>query len=271
MKHWLLLLLGLLALPWPAAAQTLTLADRQGSTSFTAASLLANPAATSVAIANDLPYKRAMTYRAIPAGALLKGLKLGADDYIQARATDGFSIGIPARLITAGAASGVEAFLAIEDPGRKWPSLPGKKASAGPFYLVWRARNPHDVSSEYWVYMLAALSVVDSPVKRWPGLAVDASVPATDPVRRGLDRYITVCIACHKFNGEGEGEQGPDLGRPMNPVDYFQLPALKMLLRDPTSVRTWAEHKMPGFSSNMLSDTDIDDIVAWLRYKAGRR
>ncbi len=69
-------------------------------------------------------------------------------------------------------------------------------------------------------------------------------------------------------DGEGEGEQGPDLGRPMNAVDYFQLPALRKLLRDPASVRTWPEHTMPAFAPATLSDGDIDAIVDWLAYKA---
>ncbi len=272
MKYWLLLLVGLLALPLPAAAQVkFTVTNRQDAKSFTIAQLLSDPATRTVTIDKDVGYKRAMTYRAIPVQTLLKDLKIADDDYIQARASDGFSVGIPARLLEADPASGVEAFIAIEKPGEKWPALPDKKESAGPFFLVWQVKKPGVISSEYWPYKLVELSVADSPFKRWPGLAVDASVPATDPVRRGLDRFAAVCMACHRFKGEGEGEQGPDLGRPMNPVEYFQLPALKKLLRDPTSVRTWAEHKMPGFDPDTLSDEDIDGVIAWLSYKAGRR
>jgi mono/diheme cytochrome c family protein len=272
MRTLLLLLLTLLALPLPAAAQLkLTVVDRQGSKSFTIAQLLSDPAARTISIDKDVSYKRAMTYRAIPVQVLLRDLKIAPDDYIQARASDGFSVGIPARLLAADPASGVEAFVAIEKPGEKWPNLPGKKESAGPFFLVWQAKTPGLVSSEYWPYKLAELSVADSPFKRWPGLAVDASVPATDPIRRGLDRFVAVCIACHRFKGEGEGEQGPDLGQPMNPVEYFQLPALKKLLRDPTSVRTWPDRKMPTFDPEMLSDDDIDGVIAWLGYKAGRK
>ena len=270
MRIHLLLVLTLLALPLPAAAQLkLTVADRQGSKSFTIAQLLSDPATKQVTIDKDVSYKRAMTYRAIPVQALLKDLKIAPDDYIQARASDGFSVGIPARLLEADPASGVEAFVAIEKPGEKWPNLPGKKDSAGPFFLVWQANKPGLISSEYWPFKLAELSVTDSPFKRWPGLAVDASVPATDPVRRGLDRFVAVCIACHRF--KGEGEQGPDLGQPMNPVEYFQLPALRKLLRDTTSVRVWPDHKMPTFDPEMLSDADIDGVIAWLGYKAGRK
>lgn len=260
-----------------AQAPTLTVADRTSSRTYTRPELLADPRLRTIVIAYDPVYRRPMTYRAIAVAELLKGARIGDDDYVQARATDNFSVGIPAGLLMAtrppGAAPSIaEAFLAIEDPAQPWPAIPGgAKGTAGPFYVVWRGGARSDISSEYWAYHLAALTVTDSPYRRWPGLAVSADVPETDPVRRGLDRFVAVCMACHRFNGEGEGEQGPDLARPMNPVDYFQPAALKKLLRDPRSVRTWPEAKMPAFDAESLSDADIDAIVAWLTYKARQR
>lgn len=253
-----------------AQAQTLTLADRHSSTRFTAQDLLADPATRTVTI-DDIVYRRAMTYRAIPSAVLLKRLAVGDDDYVQARATDNFSIAIPARLLEM-ASPDSEAFVAIEDRAAPWPALPNdkKKTSAGPFSIVWRTGGATRISSEYWAYKLAALTVTDSPFKRWPALGVEASVPATDPIRRGLDRFVAVCMACHQFKGEGEGTQGPDLGTPMNPVDYFKPEALRKFLRNPASVRHWPDQKMPAFSQDALSDTDIDAIVAWLSYKAKR-
>ena len=87
----------------------------------------------------------------------------------------------------------------------------------------------------------------------------------------GFDRFVAVCMACHRFKGEGEGTQGPDLATPMNPVDYFKPEALRKFLRDPASVRHWPDQKMPAFPQDALSDTAIDAIVAWLSYKAKRR
>jgi mono/diheme cytochrome c family protein len=260
-----------LALTVAAQGQTLTFADRESSKSYTVQELLADPATREVTI-DDVVYHRAMTYRAIPTAELLKRMKAGDDDYVQARATDNFSIAIPARLLKTVTAD-TEAFVAIENPTTPWPPLlRGKdKASAGPFYIVWRTGSATNISSEYWAYKLAAFTVTDSPFKRWPGLRVEASVAATDPIRRGRDRFVAVCLACHRFNGEGEGTQGPDLGTPMNPVNYFQAEALRKFLRDPASVRHWPEQKMPAFSQDALSDTDIEAIVAWLSYKAKQR
>jgi mono/diheme cytochrome c family protein len=256
-----------------AAAQspTLTINGTNSSRSYTQEALLANPAIRSITV-TDPVYRRPMNYRAIPLPALLKDTGIGADDYLQARAVDDFSVSIPGSLATA-ASTQIEGFLAVEPPAAPWPPIPGKpdKASAGPFYIVWRLVPPARVSSEYWAYRLAALAVTDSPLKRWPGLAVGVDVPASDPIRTGLERFVALCMPCHRFNGDGEGEQGPDLGRPMNVTQYFQIPALKKLIRDPASVRRWPEQKMPGFDQATLSDSDLDAIVDWLAYKAKQR
>jgi mono/diheme cytochrome c family protein len=245
----------------------LTVAGRDSSTTYMQKVLLANPGARSVTVADPV-YRRTMTYRAIPLAALLKGTGIDTDDYVQARAIDNFSVGIPGRLAASPDTAQVEAFVAVEDPAAPWPAIPGKQASAGPFYIIWRRSPSVYVSSEYWAHRLAALAVTDSPVKRWPGLAVGPDVPPGDRIRTGLDRFVSVCMACHRFNGEGEGEQGPDLGRPMNVTEYFQIPALKKLIRNPQSVRQWPEQKMPGFDQSALSDNDLDAIVDWLAYKA---
>jgi mono/diheme cytochrome c family protein len=266
-----------LALAAPVDAQTLTLADRTKTSTVTRDALLARPDARDIAIPRDPVYGRAMTYRAVPAAALLAGLAVGDDDYVQARATDDFSVAIPARLLAAAPGGAVEAFVAIEPAAAQWPALPGanKMGSAGPFYIVWRARTPaaldDQVSSEYWSYHLAALTVGDSPVERWPQLAVGAEVPPADPIRRGLDRFVAICMACHRFDGAGEGAMGPDLARPMNPADWFQPGALAKFIRDPKSVRDWPDAKMAPSDPATLSDRDIAAVVAWLTYKAGRR
>lgn len=252
-----------------AQAQALKLADRQGSKSHTPQQLLADRAVRNLTIGNDPVYRRPMTYKAIPVADLLKGLSIGAEDYVEFTATDKFSIGVPARLLLRPDSARPQAFLAVENPAAPWPAIPDKgKDTAAPFFLVWLDAKRGEISPEYWVYKLAALMVTDSPYKRWPSLNVADNVAATHPARRGLDRYVTLCISCHRFKGAGEGEQGPDLGQPMNPVDYLQPDAFRKLLRSSKQVRDWPDRKMPSFNAEILNDEDMEAVIAWLTYKA---
>jgi mono/diheme cytochrome c family protein len=263
-RRFLLLCLLLVAVAPVAHAQTLTVADRAHTIALTRKALLARPDVREIALARDPVYGRAMTYRAVPVAALLDGLAVGPDDYVAARATDDFSVSIPAHLLK-------QAFVAIEPAAAPWPALPGdgKNGTAGPFYVVWTSTD--GISSEYWSYHLAALTVGDSPVTRWPQLAVGPDLAADAPERRGLDRFVAVCMACHRFDGAGEGTKGPDLARPLNPVQWFQPAMLKRFIRNPKSVRDWPGAQMAAFSPDALPDADIDAIVAWLAWKAAKR
>lgn len=252
-----------------AQAQSLEVADRQTSKRLTAQQLLADPAARDVALARDPVLGRAMVYRALPIPELLKGLSLGTEDYVEFTATDKFSIGVPVRLLLPKSSEGPKPFLAVETREAKWPPIPDRgMETAAPFFLIWQDAKPGQISSEYWVYKLASLTVTDSPFKRWPALNVAEDVPATHPARRGLDRYVALCISCHRFNGAGEGEMGPDLAKPMNPVDYFQPQAFRKFLRSSKSVRDWPGRKMPSFVEDVLSNEDMEALIAWLTYKA---
>jgi mono/diheme cytochrome c family protein len=269
----LIALLLLVVLAGAAAqAQTLKIADRHASKTVTARQLLADPAMRTVTISNDSVYGRSMVYRALPAVELLKGLAIGPDDYVEFTATDKFSIGVPARLLLHSPDARPHAFLAVEAATDPWPAIPGHgKETPGPFFLVWQDARRGEISSEYWVYKLASLEVTDSPYRRWPVLNVAPDLPATHPARRGLDRYVTLCISCHRFNGAGEGEMGPDLAKPMNPVDYFQPDAFRKFLRSSKSVRDWPGRKMPSFVEDVMSNEDMEALIAWLTYKARQK
>ena len=258
------------AVPALAQADGLSVSDETGSKVYSRRDLLADPALREITITPDPIYRRVMTYKAIPAAHLLAGLRVGPDDHVSVRAIDNFVVSIPARLLIQGDAAPAQAFVAIEPAEAPWPVIPteNQTTSAGPFYIVWRAGPASGLSSEYWAFRVAALTVVQSPARRWPGLAVGAEVAAGSAVRRGFDRFVAVCMACHRFNGDGDADLGPDLGRPMNPVDYFRPSALRRYIRDPATVRDWSDRKMPAFDKDSLGDADIDAIIAWLTYKA---
>ncbi len=167
-----------------------------------------------------------------------------------------------------GETGGSVAWIAIEDPKAPWPNLAKRKTSAGPFYLVWQHPERSKVGSEEWPYALVALTGVDDPVSRWPQLAIDPSVAAGAAEHRGQAAFIKNCIPCHRLNGAGESNTGPDLGQPMNVTAYMTTLGIHALIRDPKSVRTWPDQRMPGFDAQKISDADIDAIIAFLAYTA---
>lgn len=235
---------------------------------FTAAELLARPDVATITIPDDISYKRTMSYRAVPLLALV-GDDAGADtDTLEARAADGFASQIPMALVAKAAAGGSVAWVAVEDPAAPWPPLPGKDASAGPFYVVWEHPERSGVGSELWPYQTVAVSGVESPAHRWPQMRVADALPADDPARRGQQVFTIQCMPCHRMKGAGVGELGPDLGQPMNPTQYMTPDALRALIRNPKSVRTWPQQIMPAFDEKKLSTADLDAVVAYLAQMA---
>ena len=251
-----------------AADLVLTLSTGPEARRYTAAQLLGRPDAAELTIPADVSYGRPMKYRAVP---LLPLLSVGgAFDTLEARAADGFVSQIPLALVEKGAAGGAKAWIAIEDPLAPWPVLPGKAASAGPFYLVWENPERSAVGSEQWPYQLASLTEVESPAHRWPQLVVDASLPGDAPARRGQAVFTTQCLACHRMKGGGAADVGPDLGQPMNPTRYLTANGLRSLIRNPKAVRTWPQQQMPGFDETMLREADLDALIAYLAHMATR-
>jgi mono/diheme cytochrome c family protein len=238
---------------------------------FTRDQLLARPDATTIDVAKDITYRVPMTYRAVPVASLLAGLTLAADSVIEAVALDGFVAQLPLDLVLNTDPGKAVAWLAIEPVDHPWPKIPGKDTSAGPFYIVWTGAEAASIRSEQWPFQMAKLVSQPSPAARWPALAVDAGLPATDPIRAGQAVFVTQCLPCHKLNGAGAAEVGPDLNQPMNPTEYFTPEGLHDLIRDPKSVRTWPAQAMPPFPPDYLSDREINLVIAYLKHMAGRK
>jgi mono/diheme cytochrome c family protein len=235
---------------------------------FTTSELLARPDAADIDIPNDHDYGRATRYRAVPLLPLLADLPQDRFDTLEARATDGFVAQIPLSLVRQGTEGGATAWIAVEPPGQPWPPLPGKDTGAGPFYLVWEHPERSGVIAEQWPYQLASLTAFESPAHRWPQLAADASLAPGASARRGQPVFAAHCLPCHRLNGGGAGDKGPDLGWPMNATDYLTGQGLRALVRDPKSVRTWPLQQMPGFGADALPEADLEALVAYLRHMA---
>jgi mono/diheme cytochrome c family protein len=268
----LALLLGLYAVTVHAepAQPVLTVTVGAVTKQFTTAELLSRRNLASVKIPPYGDYN-GPTVQAVPLLDLLKGFPLEGFDRLEARTTDGFVAQIPLALVGAGSGGGSVAWVAVEDPRHSWPKLPGKDISAGPFYLVWQYPERSRISSEQWPYMLEKLTAVQSPELRWPQLKVNPALSEDAPARHGEDVFVTQCLPCHRLNGGGGSEIGPDLGQPMAATDYLTEAGLRALVRDPKSVRTWPQQQMPAFPSTVMPDTDLDALIAYLRQIASQR
>lgn len=224
-----------------------------------------------IVIESGAGYPTSMTYKAIPLAGLLAGAKIPSDSVIETVASDGFVAQLPLDLVRNTDAAKAVAYLAIEDPQQPWPVLPDNKVNPGPYRLVWLGRRVADIRSEQWPYQVIRLEAKEAPAKRWPGLAVAASVPATDPIRAGQGLFVAQCLTCHRLNGAGSADIGPDLNLPMNPTEYFKPEALHRYIRNPAALRHWPAQRMPAFDKTALSDPEIDNIIAYLRYMAPRK
>ena len=238
-----------------------------GATRWSTATLLARPDARTITVLGDVAFKRTRHYRAVPLTALLPGIRAG--DHLQFVAKDGFVAEIPAALILS--RRGSVAWLAIEEPARPWPALPGGHGRAGPFYVVWTQPRAAGVGPEQWPYQLATIRRADSMAARFPAMLPDPRTPADSAVRRGLAVFQRTCFACHTLNGAGDARLGPDLNIPHNPTEYLRADLLRGYIRDPQSLRHWPQAKMPGFDTRALSDADLDDLLSYLRHMAGRK
>ena len=84
-----LILFGALLLSTPLSAAQLNLELGATSRTWQTEELLKHPQVQTLHIADDVSYKRDMSYQAVPLAALLSGIK--PDDHLQAVALDGFA------------------------------------------------------------------------------------------------------------------------------------------------------------------------------------
>lgn len=259
------LLLSLLLLCPTSFAATLTLELPDGQHRLTTEQLLANPKAQDIEIPADVSYNRTMHYRAVPLAALLGGVK--SADHLQAVALDGFAAELPAAPLLA--EKGSRAWLAIEEPNKPWPPLAEGKPSAGPFYLVWTDPKAAGIGPEQWPFQVASIRYLKPLAERFPALLPAKSAP--ESVQAGFAQFQKNCLACHRLNGAGDSQFGPDLNLPHNPTEYFAPGYLKQYIRDPQSLRHWPEARMKGFAADVVSDKELDQIVAYLKHMAGRK
>jgi mono/diheme cytochrome c family protein len=257
----------------PGLAQTdeptITIMVGNNKLSFTRGQLLMRPDTTTIEVARDVTYRMPMSYRAVRLASLLAGMTLPPDSVIETVALDGFIAQLPPDLVLNTDNSKAVAWLAIEPTDHTWPPIPGKDTSAGPFYIVWTRAEVDSIRSEQWPYHVAELVSQASPASRWPALVVDSALPSTDPARAGEALFVVQCLPCHKLNGAGASDVGPDLNLPQNPTEYLTPQGLHDVIRNPRAVRIWPAMAMPPFPPDHLTDREIGLVIAYLKHMAG--
>ncbi len=194
---------------------------------------------------------------------------VAADDSSQIVALDGFVAELSVEPLIA--RNGSRAWLAIEDASLPWPPLAAGKRSAGPFYLVWTDADKAQISPEQWPFQISTIRVLDAVEARFPRILPDAGLAVDDPEWTGFSMFRKHCFACHTLNGEGDARLGPDLNQPHNPTEYLRADFLRTYIRNPQSLRHWPQAKMPGFSTDTLSDTELDALLTYLTHMAAQR
>lgn len=261
-----ILLLGLLSISSALAESTFTIQSKDKTVKWTTSELL--KIAKPVDVGNDVTYEKELTtFQAVPVYKLLEGFHLKDGDMLQFHCLDQFSAPLDKNLLLSQDPKKAIAYLAVEDPKKPWPVLKKKKASAGPFYLIWTNAAASKVGTEQWPFQLESFTVKGSLQETYP--LIHPKDNASSDIKKGFQVFTKNCFACHKMNGQGLAAMGPDLNLPMNPTEYWQKKAFPQLVRNPNKVRTWPSLQMNvHFSPQDISDQEIEQLWLYLQHMA---
>lgn len=149
------------------------------------------------------------------------------------------------------------AYIAIEDPNKPWPVISKLNHSAGEFYLIWQGQA---VQQTDWVFGTTAINLTTkNPFSSFLPLI------KTKLEAKGLEQFSRKCGNCHSINLVGNLEKGPDLNVPMNPLEYFSEQQLRRYIRNPQSMRIMKNDLMFPFTKAILSDQELNAIIAFLQ------
>jgi mono/diheme cytochrome c family protein len=260
-----------------SAEPTLTIRAGEKKIVFTTSELLKRSDVVTVTINKDPPYPgKPTTYRAIKVANLFKNIKVPEGSVILYKSIDGFNAPLPQEELLNTSPDKSIAYVAIEPPEKKWPAMTGiphktGRPSAGPFYLIWTNPELSGISPEEYVFMLIEFEVQGSMKEEYPDIFPSEALAPDHPAQKGLKLYVTNCFPCHTINYSGTSEFGPDMNVPMNPTEYMTEDALRQFNRDPQSVRYWPQGRMYGFPEDVISEREMDDLIAYLKHMATRK
>jgi len=259
------------------AAPTLEVVSPAGTRTFTLDELRRALPVDTARVARDPAYEgRAKRYAGFPLDRVLAlaGVRASGEEVLYFVASDGYRATM-AQPADDPRVRGIVAFADLDAGGGWEPVKHGARSvSPAPFYLVWSARAPADSAGALarpWPYQLARIEVVDP--RRTYDRIYPTGVAEDDPVYRGFRAFVIEsrggdqCVACHALNRQG-GTVGPELNVPRNITEYRDDATLRAFILNARSFR--AGTAMPVFEGK-LSERDLDDIVAYLRWMRGRK
>lgn len=254
------------------AEATVLLQGSASPASYTQQALLRHAQLRTVHIDTDPAYHNGpMTYQAIPLAPLLQSAGIRETDSVQITSQDGFVSQFSGKELLQ-IMDTAQAFLAIEPLDHPWPVLSASStATAGPFYLIWQHPKTTTIEQEKWPYQITRIEIKAAVSQRFPHILPDPTLSDADPIRQGMQIFVQTCFACHTLNREGESHLGPDLNVPLNVTEYWTEPMLRQFIRDPQSVRSWSQGKMPPFDEKTLTPTQLDQLLAYFQHMVQRK
>lgn len=220
-----------------------------------------------VTVPEDPVFHRTKTYDAVPlAGVFRKiegyGRANPATTQVVFECADGYNPSMPLEKVLSR-----KAYLALRDAdapaGQDWTTVVGKAGqvkTVAPFYVVYTDVPPTDETFK-WPYNLVRIRLK-------PAADELARLRPAGAPERGYALFRTHCLTCHALNGVG-GVMGPELNFPKNITEYWRESDLRAFVRNPVGYRSGS--KMPPVAEKQLSENDLTEIMAYLRFMAGHK
>ena len=150
-------------------------------------------------------------------------------------------------------------YIAFEDmESENWEPVGRNQANPGPYYLVWIKKDQTPQHGYPWPWQLKEVNLIafkDQFQKVYP-----EGVKEESPEFAGFKIFRERCLRCHSIDRQG-GKVGPDLGAPMNILEYRSQEMVKEFIRNPSKYRYT---HMPDHKD--LSDNDLDNIISYFLY-----
>lgn len=215
-----------------------------------------------------------MDYTAVRICDLLRSYHVRPAQIIELVSADNFYASVPAALLTSCQPGRAVAYIAIEMPNKPWPrltynnpdALQPDHGSAGPLAVVWEHPDKNYISNEYWAWKIVGINILPGENK---ADVIAEPQDVKQHIRNGYHAYVSRCSGCHTMNRIGRAKIGPDLNYPESALKHFEDDAtVKRFIRDPQSVRKKPNDRMSGTSEQFLSNHDLDDLLAYMRFMA---